>query len=157
MTRGLAPILLVVGYCAVRVPGRRLTLGRRIRARLTQPGPTARLHLPGCDAIAGLSFPVGGEQQSSRWESAPGFPTTAMHTRQPALVRTFGCFNVTPSIKIQQFRPKLSWNVSYAGGYQNYTYANQIGRSNANNNLFSQRAGAGFLWQLAPHWQLVGK
>src|SRR5215469_10529692 len=62
-------------------------------------------------------------------------------------------YHVTPSIKIQQFFPKFSWNAGYSGGYQ--TYVNQSRSRNANNNLFSQNASAGFLWQMSPHWQLM--
>jgi hypothetical protein len=61
---------------------------------------------------------------------------------------------VAPTIKIQEFRPNLSWNVSYSGGYQAYTQLS--GPVSTNNNLFSQRAGAGFIWQMARRWQLAG-
>ena len=54
-------------------------------------------------------------------------------------------FHITPSIRIQQYFPTFSWNAGYSGGYQTYAY--QSGPGNANNNLFSQNANAGFLWQ----------
>jgi hypothetical protein len=62
-------------------------------------------------------------------------------------------YHITPRIRIQQFRPKLSWNIGYSGGYQTYVYSNQPG--GGNNNLFSQSASAGFLWQMSRHWQLM--
>src|SRR5215469_14225632 len=62
-------------------------------------------------------------------------------------------YHVTPSIKIQQFFPNFRWNAGYSGGYQ--TYVNQSRPGNGNNNLFSQNANAGFLWQMSPHWQLM--
>ena len=62
-------------------------------------------------------------------------------------------YHVTPSIKIQQFFPNFSWKAGYSGGYQ--TYVNQSRSGNGNNNLFSQNANAGFLWQMSPHWQLM--
>jgi hypothetical protein len=63
-------------------------------------------------------------------------------------------FHITPSIRIQQYFPTFSWNAGYSGGYQTYAY--QSGPGNANNNLFSQNANAGFLWQMSRHWQLLG-
>jgi hypothetical protein len=63
-------------------------------------------------------------------------------------------FHVTPSIRIQQYFPKFSWNAGYSGGYQQYAY--ESGPGSRNNSLFSQIANAGFLWQMSPHWQLQG-
>lgn len=62
-------------------------------------------------------------------------------------------YHVTPSVRIQQFFRKFSWDVGYSGGFQ--TYLNQRGAGNANNSLFSQSASAGFIWQMSPHWQLM--
>lgn len=67
--------------------------------------------------------------------------------------QNFWLFHLTPSIRIQQFLPKFSWHMNYSGGYQTYSY--QSGPGNPNSNLFSQVAGAGFLWQLARRWQLL--
>ncbi len=63
-----------------------------------------------------------------------------------------GLFNITPQIKIQQYRQHFSWHIAYAGGYQKYV---QGGGNAGYNNLFSQDASAGFLWQMARHWQML--
>ena len=44
-------------------------------------------------------------------------------------------FNVRPSIRIQQYRQRLTWDVGYSGGYQYYT---QLTSAAGNNNRFSQ-------------------
>ena len=57
---------------------------------------------------------------------------------------------VRPSIKIEQYRPKLAWYFSYAGGLQSYTEGGNSGY----NNIFGQTANADILWQFAKHWQM---
>jgi hypothetical protein len=57
---------------------------------------------------------------------------------------------VRPSIKIEQYRPKLVWYFSYAGGLQSYTEGGNSGYSN----IFGQAATADILWQFAKHWQM---
>ena len=57
---------------------------------------------------------------------------------------------VRPSIKIEQYRPKLAWYFSYAGGLQSYTEGGNSGYSNT----FGQTATADILWQFAKHWQM---
>lgn len=61
-------------------------------------------------------------------------------------------FDVYPFIRLQQFHPKIVWNIGYAAGYQTYLQSKDVPY---NNNLLSQAAQAGLLWQLAPHWQLA--
>ena len=154
MTRWFAPILIVVGILCGTCAWAQTDTGGQDTGAPTQPGPQPAFTYP--DATPSLDFLSQATENSSiTLGIGAGFAYDSNAYTTTGSGQNYWLFNVTPSIKIQQFRPKLSWNVSYAGGYQNYTYTNQIGRSNANNNLFSQRAGAGFTWQLAPHWQLV--
>ena len=60
-------------------------------------------------------------------------------------------FSVVPSIRIQQFHPKLVWHIGYGAGFSTYLQSN----TTPYNNLFTQNANAGLLWQFAPHWQLA--
>jgi hypothetical protein len=61
--------------------------------------------------------------------------------------------NLGASIRLQQFLPKLSWNLAYSGGLQLY---NQLsGPSNGNSSRYSQTGSGGLIWQFAPHWQLL--
>ncbi len=154
MTRWFAPILIVVGILCGTCAWAQTDTGGQDTGAPTQPGPQPAFTYP--DATPSLDFLSQATENSSiTLGIGAGFAYDSNAYTTTGSGQNYWLFNVTPSIKIQQFRPKLSWNVSYAGGYQNYTYTNQIGRSNANNNLFSQRAGAGFTWQLSPHWQLV--
>src|SRR6516162_2282492 len=62
-------------------------------------------------------------------------------------------YDLRPSIKIQQFRPKLAWTLSYAGGLQTYSQPSAVS-SGGYHSLFSQDGSVDILWQFANHWQL---
>lgn len=154
MTRRLGPILLAMAILWVTCAWAQNDTGSPDNATPTQPGPKPAYTYP--DATPSLDFLSQSVENSSiELGISAGFSYDSNAYSNTSTGQNFWLFNVTPSIKIQQFRPNLSWNVSYAGGYQNYTYTQQIARAYSNNNLFSQRAGAGFTWQLAPHWQLI--
>ena len=143
MKRWFGPILLALGILCATCVWAQTDTGASDTGAPTQPGPKPAFTYP--DATPSLDFLSQATENSSiTLGIGAGFSydSYCLCARLTASQDRW-LFNVTPSIKIQQFRPKLSWNVSYAGGYQNYTYANQIGRSNANNNLFSQRRRRG--------------
>src|SRR5215469_6938141 len=118
----------------------------------TQPGPKQAYTYP--DTTPSLDFLTNSIENSSitlgigagfAYDSN-GYPSNSHQSRW--------LFNVAPTVKIQQFLPTFSWHASYAGGLQIY---NQIsGPANANQSLFSQAFGGGFIWQMARHWQLLG-
>jgi hypothetical protein len=122
----------------------------------TQPGPKPAYTYP--DATPSLDFLNGAVENSSitlgigagvsYLSNGYRFGNGAANNAEDRWL-----FNVTPSIKIQQFRPRLSWNVFYSGGYQTYTQPSTI--ASGNYNLFAQNASAGLLWQFTPHWQLA--
>ena len=154
MISRFGPILLILGIlCARRVPGRRLTLAQRIPVRPSSPVRQPAYTYP--DTTPSLDFLSGSIENSSiTLGIGGGFTYDSNAYSGTSSGQNWWLFHVTPSIKIQQFFPKFSWNLFYAPGYQAYTRLN--GPANSNNNLFSQLASAGFLWQLSPHWQLGG-
>ncbi len=152
MTQRLGPILLVVVVLLGTCAWAQSDTATQDTGAPAQIGPTPAYTYP--DATPSLDF-LSRSVENSRLTLgiSAGFSYDSNLYSVSTTNQNFWLFQVTPSIKIQQFRPTLSWNVSYAGGYQAYTQLN--GTVNPNNNLFSQRAGAGFLWQMAPHWQLL--
>src|SRR5450755_98267 len=153
MTRWFWPILLLTVILCGTCAWAQTDTGGQDTGAPTQPGPKPAYTYP--DASPSLDFLSQSVENSSiTLGIGAGFAYDSNAYSLTSTSQNFWLFHVAPSIKIQQFLPKLSWNVSYAGGYQTYTYQN--GRPSTNSNLFSQRAGAGFLWQLARHWQLMG-
>jgi hypothetical protein len=152
MTRWFGPILLFMGIlCATCVWAQNDTGGQDTGAP-TQPGPKPAYTYP--DTTPSLDFLSQSVENSSLTLGiGAGFSYISYGYGSANPSQNRWLFHVTPSIKIQQFRPKLSWNFWYAPGYQ--TYTNQSGPRNSNSNLFSQLASAGFLWQLARRWQLM--
>jgi hypothetical protein len=118
-----------------------------------QPGPKPAFTYP--DTTPSLDFlSTSIESSSITLGIGAGFSFDSNGYPNTNTAQNRWLYNISPFIKIQQFLPKLAWHASYAGGYQAY---NQIsGPATQNNNLFSQIAGAGFLWQMARHWQLSG-
>jgi len=120
-----------------------------------QPGPKPAFTYP--DALPSLDFLNAAVENSSI--------TLGIGAGVTYLSNTYGLNSnqdrvvtqITPSIRIQQFRPRLSWNIGYAGGWQHYAQVNGVSGPNNNNNLFSQNVSAGFLWQIAQHWQLSAR
>ena len=122
----------------------------------TQPGPKPAFTYP--DAAPSLDFLTSSIENSSIMlgistgfaYDSNGYPNTVGN----ATTNDRWLYDVAPSVRIQQFLPKLVWHAGYSGGLQIYDQVN--GRSNGNSNLYSQSATGGFLWQLAKHWQLGG-
>jgi len=154
MTRWVVPVLLLLGIlCGTCAWAQNDTEGQDTGAP-TQPGPKPAYTYP--DAAPSLDFLTQSVENSSLTLGlGAGFSYDSnAYSTGTATNQNFWLFHVTPSIKIQQFRPKLSWNVYYAPGFQEYSYTQKSFGSSNGNNLFSQRASAGFIWQMSPHWQL---
>ncbi|HVO78680.1 MAG TPA: hypothetical protein VMT39_01555 [Candidatus Bathyarchaeia archaeon] len=148
----MLPVLLVLCCtCAVT----QTDTGAGDTGAPTQPGPKPAYTYP--DATPSLDFLNGAVENSSitlgigagvSYQSY-GYSNTANGSQDRVL------FHIAPSIKIQQYFPRLSWNFSYAGGWQTYTHPSHV--NTGNDNLFSQNASAGILWQMARRWQLSAK
>ena len=120
----------------------------------TQPGPQPAFTYP--DTTPSLDFLSESIENSSiTLGIMTGFSYSSNAYGTNGANSNWWLYHVTPSIRIQQFFPKFSWRAGYSGGYQTYLYSNGRGNANNNNNLFSQNADAGFIWQLSPHWQLM--
>ena len=158
MTRRVIPFLLTVGililWCTCAW-GQTDTGTSDINTPPVQPGPQPTFTYP--DTTPSLDFLTGAIENSSitlgigagfAFDSN-GYPSTVTTSTQSRWL-----FNIAPSVRIQQFFPKFSWRGSYAGGLQVYDQIS--GPTNANNNLFSQTAGGGFIWQFARRWQMLG-
>ena len=146
------PILLALGILCTTCAWAQNDPGTPDTGVPTQPGPKPAYTYP--DATPSLDFlSQAAENSSITLGLGTGFTYDSNAYANTSASQSWWLFHVTPSIKIQQFRPKLSWNISYAGGYQLYTGRNRP--ANSNNTLFSQHASAGFLWQMAPRWQLM--
>jgi hypothetical protein len=151
MTRWVGPVLLLLGILCGTCAWAQNDTGGQDTGAPTQPGPKPAYTYP--DAAPSLDFLTQSVENSSLTLGlGAGFSYDSNAYTLTSASQNFWLFQVTPSIAIQQFRPKLSWHVSYTPGYQAFSYQN--GR-NSNSNLFSQRASAGFLWQMSPHWQLM--
>ena len=152
MRRRFGPILLVLGILLSGCAWAQNDTGTPDTTAPTQPGPKPAYTYP--DATPSLDFLNGAVENSSiTLGIGAGFSylTNAYSNVNNSQGRWQ--FQVTPSISIQQFRPRLKWNLGYSGGYMTYTQPSSV--ASGNYNLFSQDANAGFLWQLAPHWQLA--
>src|SRR5215469_11218732 len=120
----------------------------------TQPGPQPAFTYP--DTTPSLDFLSESIENSSiTLGIMTGFSYSSNAYATNGSNSNWWLYQVTPSIRIQQFFPKFSWRAGYSGGYQTYNYSNGHGNANTNNSLFSQNADAGFIWQLSPHWQLM--
>ncbi|HEX8893007.1 MAG TPA: hypothetical protein VF783_06775, partial [Terriglobales bacterium] len=114
----------------------------------TQPGPQPAYVYP--DTTPTLDFLSQAIENSS---ITLGIATGFSFYSNAGSNSDWWLYHVTPSVKIQQFFPKFSWDVGYSGGFQ--TYLNQSRAGNGNGSLFSQNASAGFIWQMTRHWQLL--
>ncbi len=141
MKQRFRPMLVVLLGLCCSCAWAQVDTGAASNPVTVQPGPVPAFTYP--DATPSLDFLNESIENSSiTLGIGTGFSYYQSH----------GLFNVTPSIKIQQFRSHLAWHINYAGGYQTYT----SGGSSTYSNMFSQRAGGGFVWQLAQHWQVLG-
>ncbi|HZD30653.1 MAG TPA: hypothetical protein VE779_03240 [Candidatus Angelobacter sp.] len=155
MTRRLGALLLAIGILCGTCAWAQTDAGTPDTGAPTQPGPKPAFTYP--DATPSLDFLNGSIENSSI--------TLGINAGFSYVSDTYGALttsnqdrwlvHIAPDIKIQQFLPHLAWHASYSGGYQYYTQISGVG-VNYNNNLFSQRAGGGFLWQMARRWQLMG-
>jgi hypothetical protein len=153
MMRRFGSILLLLGILCGTCAWAQTDTGATDTGVPTQPGPKPAFTYP--DTTPSLDFISQSLENSSiTLGIGTGFAYDSNAFSNLNTGQSWWLFNVRPSIRIQQFLPKLSWNASYAGGYQSYTQVS--GPTNNNNNRFSQIASAGFLWQLAQHWQLLG-
>jgi hypothetical protein len=153
MTRRIGTILLILGMLCGTCAWAQTDTGTTDTSAPTQPGPKPAYTYP--DTTPSLDFLSQSIENSSiTLGIGGGFSYDSNAYSNSSAGQSWWLFNVRPSIKIQQFLPKLSWNVAYSGGYQ---YQTQLaGRANSNSNRFSQIASGGFLWQLARRWQLLG-
>ncbi|MGA9564922.1 MAG: hypothetical protein WBS19_05295 [Candidatus Korobacteraceae bacterium] len=153
MIRRFGPMLLILGVLFGQCAWAQTDTGTTDTGAPVQPGPQPAYIYP--DTTPSLDFLSQSIENSSiTLGIGAGFSYDSNAYSSTGSAQNFWLFHIGPSIKIQQFFPKFSWNLSYAPGYQVYT--NVSGPSNPNSNLFSQHASGGFLWQLSPHWQLIG-
>ena len=116
----------------------------------TQPGPQPAFTYP--DTTPSLDFLSESVENSSLTLGiSTGFSFYSNAYATSGSNSDWWLYHVMPTIRIQQFFPRFSWSGGYSGGYQTYVYRN--GPGNANNNLFSQNANLGLIWQMSPHWQ----
>ena len=152
--RRIGPILLAMGMLCSGCAWGQNDTGASDSTPPTQPGPKPAFTYP--DATPSLDFLSEGIENSSLTLGiGAGFAFDSngyANTPTTTTTQNRWLFNIAPSIKIQQFLPKLAWHLGYAGGLQVYNQIN--GSSNGSTNLFSQHATAGAVWQMAPHWQL---
>jgi len=155
MIRRIGPILLAMGMlCSACAWGQNDT-GTADNAPPTQPGPKPAFTYP--DTTPSLDFLSEGIENSSLTLGiGAGFAFDSngyANTPTTTTTQNRWLFNVAPSIRIQQFLPKISWHLAYAGGLQVYQPISGPANSGSSN-LFSQHASAGLIWQMTRHWQL---
>src|SRR5208283_3831195 len=154
MTGRMVPILLALGIVCATCARAQNDAGTQDTGAPTQPGPKPAFTYP--DATPSLDFLNQSIENSSiTLGIGSGFAYTSYgyggvgHGSSGSWL-----YDVYPSVKIQQFRPKLSWNVGYTPGFQWYDYPSSV--NSTSSTRFSQRLSAGFLGQLARRWQLQG-
>jgi len=157
MTRWFGPILLLTGILCGTCAWAQNDTGGQDTGAPTQPGPQPAFTYP--DATPSLDFLSQSVENSSiTLGIGAGVSYYSYGYATTGTSQNWWLFNVGPSIAIQQFRPKVSWHLSYHPGFQRYlSPPNGGGNSynNSNSNQFSQRFSGGFLWQLARRWQLT--
>ena len=152
MTRRIVPLLVVAGMLCCSCAWAQTDTGTTDNQTPVQPGPQPAYTYP--DTTPSLDFLSGSIENSSITLGATagfafdsnGYPNT--NTSQNRWLTNLGA-----NVRIQQFLPKFSWNLGYSGGLQ--VYKQFSGPSNANTNRYAQSASGGFIWQFAPHWQLL--
>lgn len=153
MKRRIGPLLLVVGILCLSCAWAQNDTGTSDNPAPTQPGPKPAFTYP--DTTPSLDFLTGSIENSSiTLGITAGFAYDSNGYPNSTTTENRWLFNVAPSIKIQQFLPRLAWHAAYAGGLQ--VYDQVTGPSSQGSNLYSQTASGGFLWQLARRWQLAG-
>lgn len=152
MRRRIVPILLALGMLYGTCAWAQNDTGTSDTTAPVQPGPKPAYTYP--DATPSLDFLNGAVENSSITLGIGSGVSYLSNGYSNSNLSSQGRwqFQVMPRIAIQQFRPKLRWNLGYSGGYQTYTQPSSV--ASGNYNLFSQDANAGLLWQFSPHWQL---
>ena len=153
MTRRIVPLLVVAGILSCTCAWAQTdTSGTTDNTPPVQPGPKPAYTYP--DTTPSLDFLTGSIENSSITLGAnAGFAFDSNGYPGSKSSQSRWLTNVGGSIRIQQFLPKISWNVGYSGGLQQYDQIS--GPVSSNSNLFGQSANAGVIWQFARHWQLL--
>ena len=152
MTRNSWPFLIAVGILWGTCAWAQNDTGVSDSSAPTQLGPKPAFTYP--DTTPSLDFLNGALENSSislGVGAGVSYLSNGYRSSNSGNNQGSWLFHVAPNIRIQQFRPKLSWYVAYSGGLQTYTYS-----SSQSNSLFYQSASGGFLWQFARHWQMQG-
>jgi len=154
MKRRFGPILIALGLLSASCVWAQTDSGTSDTGAPTQPGPQPAFTYP--DAKPSMDFLSGSLENSSiTLGIGTGFTYDSNAFRSSVNSAGRWLFQVTPNIAIQQFRPKLSWHLSYSGGFQTYTNPSTI-QNTGNTNTFAQYVTAGFRWQMSPRWQMEG-
>jgi hypothetical protein len=156
MIRRFGPFLLVLGILWGTCAWAQTDTGTTDTSVPTQPGPKPAYTYP--DTTPSLDFLSQSIENSSITLGIGGGFSYDSNANANSLgnsnfSQNWWLFNVRPSIRIQQYRKSLTWDVGYSGGYQ---YQTHLAGASSNTNRFAQAANASFLWQLAKHWQLQG-
>src|SRR5271169_531583 len=134
MIRRFGPFLVILGILCATCAWAQTDTGATDTSAPTQPGPKPAYTYP--DTTPSLDFLSQSIENSSITLGIGGgfaYDSNAFSNQNTG--QSWWLFNVRPSIRIQQFLPKLTWNASYSGGYQIYTQVS--GPTNNNNNRFS--------------------
>lgn len=118
------------------------------------PGPKVAYTYP--DSASPMSFlSEAAENSSITLGIGAGLTYTSNLGASTVAGNTSGLlYQVRPSIKLQEFRPKLSMMIRYAGGVQDRAYFGNASSYNNQRVIFSHNAGADILWQLTQRWQM---
>jgi len=153
MTRRVALLVVMMVLCCVCALAQTDTGVNTDTTAPTQPGPKPAYTYP--DTTPSLDFLTGSIENSSITLGVHGgfsFDNNGYPNSNGSQNRWLT--NVGANIHIRQFLPKFSWNLGYSGGLQ--TYQQISGSANSNSPRYAQTASGGFIWQFAPHWQVLG-
>ncbi len=129
------------------------TAGQSIDTQNTTPGPKVAYNYP--DSAAPMSFLSDATENSSITLGIGGGATYISNVSATSVNNASGIlYQVRPSIKLQQFRPKLSMMIKYTGGLQERSYFGNSSSLYDSQVTLGQNAGADILWQFAPRWQM---
>jgi hypothetical protein len=130
------------------------TSGQSTDTQTTTVGPKPAYTYP--DAASPMSFVSDAAENSSITLGIGGGATYITNVSAfSSGSNTSGIlYQVRPSIKLQQFRPKLSMMVKYTGGLQARSYFGNASSLYNSQVTLGQNAAADILWQFAPRWQM---
>ena len=157
MTRWVGPVLLLLGILCSTCAWAQNDIGGQDTGAPTQPGPKPAYTYP--DAAPSLDFLTQSVENSSLTLGlGAGFSYDSnAYSTGTATNQNFWLFHVTPSIEIQQFRPKLSWNVSLCTGLSDVFSAKPRGTSST---TICSRSGqardlSGRCLRIGSSWQMT--